>query len=380
MEMTESASYSVITNGELLKDFEPAQVIEAFAALFKITPEKAGIFLKDTYVIKEKIDLKSAEQYKSKLENIGLQVMLKENVQSTAAGSSLSLEPTDDEIQAESVAAKSPDTSEPDTITCPKCATELPASAEQCKGCGVYMHKVLDREEAESPQSEQADDGYEESEYSEDEGLSGKSLAAGAAAALAGAVVWSLIASMFGYELGMVAWAIGGAVGFAVASTGSNGLNAGIACGVLALVAILGGKYMMYSDYRDEITDAFAGSMDEMRYIYESEMEAVEAYSEVVDDGTLRQFMVENGYSDYADADSIPDEEIEYFQEYDAPRLGSYSYTTPTFEDWYQSTFIDSLNDVSTTELIKENFAWIDFVFLLLGVATAFRLGRGCEN
>jgi len=381
MEMTDSATYSVITSGELLKGFEPAQVIEAFSALFKVTPEKAGILMKDRRVIKKQIDLKSAELYKSKLEGIGLAVTLEEHVPPAAAGMSLSLAPTDDEIQAESAAEISSGTTKPDTITCPKCNSEQSATVKQCEGCGVFMHKVLDLDvESSSPQTEHASAAHEESEISEEEGLTGKSLAAGVAVAVAGALIWNLIATVFGYEIGLLAWAIGGIVGFAVTATGSNGLNAGIACGVLALVAILGGKYMIYSGFKDDITDAIAGSRDEMQYLYDDEMKAADAYSDVINDSTLRQFMVNNGYSEYSDTDDITEEEIEYFQDNFAPRFSSYTYGLPTFEEWYQSTIIDNLDDISTIDMIKEDFTPVDFVFLLLGVATAFRLGRGGES
>ena len=40
--MTESATYSVLLSGNLKSGFEAEQVVDAFARLFKLTPEKAG--------------------------------------------------------------------------------------------------------------------------------------------------------------------------------------------------------------------------------------------------------------------------------------------------------------------------------------------------
>jgi uncharacterized protein (TIGR00266 family) len=54
---------------------EPARVIEAFATLFKITPEKAAALLaKLPMIIKEGLDAETAAKYQINLEKIGLRV------------------------------------------------------------------------------------------------------------------------------------------------------------------------------------------------------------------------------------------------------------------------------------------------------------------
>lgn len=45
----------------------------------------------------------------------------------------------------------------------------------------------------------------------------------------------------FYYELDLIAWLIGGAVGFSAAMSGVKGQAAGVVCGVLVLLSILGG-------------------------------------------------------------------------------------------------------------------------------------------
>ncbi|HHJ16924.1 MAG TPA: hypothetical protein ENJ80_09525 [Gammaproteobacteria bacterium] len=329
-------------------------------------------------MIKKKIDRKIADAYKKKLESIGLVITLKEHAAPAPAGEELALVPTDDEIRTESTPEAPTSALKSNNITCPKCGQEQPPGREQCEGCGVYLQKVLNRAtDTGSTVQEQPADVTGEPAFSKEESLTGKSLAAGAAAALVGALVWNFIANAFGYELGLVAWAVGGAVGFAVAATGSRGQNAGIACAALALVAIFGGKYMIYSGLEDEIADAIASSMGEIRSIYDREMTAADAYANVRDDNALRQFMVDHEYSGSYNAGDVTEEEIADFRENSAPRLDDFVYRKPSFDDWYHNTFEVDLGNISTTDIVMAALGPVDILFLFLGVGTAFRLGRG---
>lgn len=376
--MSEPTSYSVIISGRLQDGFEPAQIQAAFASLLKVSQEKAGALMKRQWVIKKKIDRKIADAYKKKLESIGLVITLKEHAAPAPAGEELALVPTDDEIRTESTPEAPTSALKSNNITCPKCGQEQPPGREQCEGCGVYLQKVLNRAtDTGSTVQEQPADVTGEPAFSKEESLTGKSLAAGAAAALVGALVWNFIANAFGYELGLVAWAVGGAVGFAVAATGSRGQNAGIACAALALVAIFGGKYMIYSGLEDEIADAIASSMGEIRSIYDREMTAADAYANVRDDNALRQFMVDHEYSGSYNAGDVTEEEIADFRENSAPRLDDFVYRKPSFDDWYHNTFEVDLGNISTTDIVMAALGPVDILFLFLGVGTAFRLGRG---
>lgn len=379
----DSTTYSVITSGELQLGFEPAQVQQALAALFSIEPEKADALMGSRQVIKKGTDLKTAETYKSRLEGIGLVVTLEE--QAPALGSTLSLVPLD-EVQPESGTRERTPTPQtaaanPNTVTCPKCATEQPRGNEQCQGCGVFMHKVI-KQPTESPAARPlpARGTPEEVTITTTHTLTAAGLAAGAGAALLGALIWKFIAIMFGIELGYIAWAIGGLIGFAVTVTGSSGQNAGIACGALALVAILGGKYLAYDSIKDEINAALNDSMDEIHQAYDQEMAAAKAYTDVLNDKALREFMVKYEYSSYYDAEDVTQEEISSFKTDSEPRLVSYAYGAPSFEMWYRSNIENDLAEVSTIGMIKEDFGAIDLLFLVLGVGTAFRLGRGAST
>lgn len=73
-----------------------------------------------------------------------------------------------------------------------------------------------------------------------------------AIAAIVGAVAWAAVVAVSNYELGILAWAIGGLVGFAVARVGRcSGMPAQIIAGLAAFCGIALGKYFAFSYFLD---------------------------------------------------------------------------------------------------------------------------------
>ena len=205
-------------------------------------------------------------------------------------------------------------------------------------------------------------------------------LGAAAVAALIGALVWMLIAVGFGYELGIVAWGIGGAVGIAAAALGGRGQAAGAICGTLALLAILGGKFLAVDSIQSSIADVLADQQ-----MWDSETEAyfeelrvdADLYGSIgTDEHSLRRFMVDRGYTA---ADSVPEvsvEELAFFYTYEQPTLSWVADTKPSYEEW-QAYAMQEITELSTLDLVTSELGILDGIFLLLGIGTAFRLGRG---
>lgn len=373
--MSDSTKYSVITSGRAQIGFEPDEVVESFAVLFKMPSDKADLFLKKKRVIKKEIDHKTALHYKKKLENIGLVVTLKAHMPAPNAGLSLSLVPTDDEIAgSESEGVKD------DMLTqvCPKCDTKIAANAEQCDVCKIYLHKVVAKKDPVPTKSEVAPPISDEPVNSfTSENLTGVGLILGSIAALLGAFIWSLVADITDRELGIIAWVIGGLVGYAVVFAGNHGEKAGIYCGILAIVAIFGGKYLIYDGIKDDLTNMLDVSQEEIRIAYNEEMRAVANFGDVVDEQSLRQFMANHDYSDSYDPEDITEDEIQYFKENEQEYFEQFSYNEPSFDKWYQVRVKDALGEISTFEVIKESIGIMDLVFLIFGVGTAYKIGRG---
>ncbi len=67
----------------------------------------------------------------------------------------------------------------------------------------------------------------------------------GAIAGAIGAVIWAVVTHYSGYEIGWIAWGIGGLVGIGVrlGTAGSGGIGHGGTAAIIALTAVLGGKW-----------------------------------------------------------------------------------------------------------------------------------------
>ena len=163
---------------------------------------------------------------------------------------------------------------------------------------------------------------------------------------------------------------------------GSKGLSTGVICGVFALLAILGGKYMAMESFQeswsDDITTAIEGQEEEFKQYYQQDLKAAEAFSEGVEGKEdLENFLHEHGYTEIYEVDEITDVEIANFNEYVVPNLKKIAEQKPTFEQWLQGSFQENLDDVSTMELVKSDIGIIGIIFLFLGVGTAFKIGKG---
>lgn len=85
--------------------------------------------------------------------------------------------------------------------------------------------------------------------------------------AFIGGIVWGLIAVLFDYELGLVAWAIGGLTGYAVvfAAKGSVTQLHQIIAVVTSLIGIILGKYFSFAYWFNE---GFQGMFDFLTFDY----------------------------------------------------------------------------------------------------------------
>ncbi len=271
-------------------------------------------------------------------------------------------------------------------IECPKCGLEQ-AKTEQCQGCGVYMHKVQQQALAtqsfasQSLASQASASGAPDAQINAEPvgKQSGGNLALVLAlvAAIAGAYIWRAMVIYTGYEIGYMAWIIGGMVGFCAALGGSRGESTGVACAVLACLAILGGKYMAYeaifSDF-DLLMDEIG--LEEMRPLYEQLVYEAEMFRELPrDDATIRGFIANYGYSDSFDPEGVTQDEVDYFNAYIAPELNQLAYSPPPYETWIQDTYEEEVENVSTISLLLEELDYLDFIFLALALVTAYRVG-----
>lgn len=405
--MTDEFEYNVVSSGNVLDGFEVDDVKRKLAKLFQLPEQKAAAIIAKPCVIKKGLDREKAYAYKRKLESIGVMVDLKpiEKPKPAFDVASLSLEPMETETQSEvseEVPVQPPLAISPDPddgkVSCPKCG-HVQYDAEQCVSCGIYMNKVrsaMEKEAAKNsdsppnvsnvssasshrPQDELGQTTtYDTSELYSD--LNVKALVVGAGVAGLGALLWKFIAITFGYELGVIAWAIGGIVGFAVAMTGAQGEKTAILCGIYALLAIMGGKYLVVASLQEEWSQQLSeASVDDVEYrqYYDEEINIAKQYLYADhDDQSIRIFMVEMGYTDFYNPEKVTDFEVENFKKITVPRFKALADGSMKYETWKEAQF-SAIEEFSTLDLFKASFGILDIVFLFLGVGTAYRLGRG---
>jgi len=385
--MTISDAYRVVTTGQILAGFDPDDVRKHLVKFLRLEPAQAERFFEKPRVLKKGVTWAGADKICSQLAKLGVSAEIQSpapSVASQPAEPNLALqeEPALELIQDE--AGASP---KQGTLECPNCQ-RVQAKSEQCESCGIWFHKFESTAVLTQPDSApkaiptaamQSDDSAVVSSDvgSETGALSPAAIAAAVAAALFGAWVWRFVAVTFEYEFALIAWAIGGAVGFAAASAGSRGMQAGVVCAVLAFGSIVLGKYWAYSGFVDEFQEAISGAMEydeEMYYYFEEEMEDARLLvSGSGSDIFIRRYMVDRGYTYATDPARVSKDELADFREYIEPELRDIAQNPPDFEEW-QASSVESLDELSPWAMMREDFGFLDILFAFLGIGTAFRL------
>ena len=320
--MSDTTTCAVIATGQLQSGFDLDKVQESFAATFKLPLEQAKKIVGTEKVLKKGLDREKAQLYKDRLEKIGLIIII-DPPAILNDYSSLSLEPiesdipdkstpdsqsslfpkTDSAVVSESVSTNVATSAPANTVSavfsCPKCGLEQPRSHE-CQGCGIFFEKynarMSEEKLKESPMpvsslnqntetvavSNEEHDDIDEMDDAADV-IEPKAILAAVGAAIVGALVWKFIAITFGIELGILAWGIGGLVGFAAAQLGSRGDYSAAICAVLALLSILGGKYLIMEGYKSEFNNILTSeySAEDFQPVYEEEIQAAKLEFEI---------------------------------------------------------------------------------------------------
>ena len=194
------------------------------------------------------------------------------------------------------------------------------------------------------------------------------------AAAAAGAVIWGLVAYFSEYELGILAWGIGAAIGWAGVIAGGRGFAMAVLCAALTLASIGGGKVLMammlLQDYTNE-----AASPQQLRSYYEMDLKEAEAATQLQSDQDIAQFLVQYGYSEASSASAVPPEEIAMFRADVLPVLMMIAENQPSFEEWQELrgemevTFGEKL--AFSLQVAGESLGFMDVLFAGLGIMSA---------
>lgn len=384
---TQTPTYRVIVNG-VQPGKDPERVRAEAARLFRIDESKAGALIKGRRVVKKGLERQKAQAFEQRLAGIGLVVELEEQVSvAAAAGMGLALEPLEeparDSQQAEDAQEALEAQKEQGThsVTCPKCSLVQAASHDKCIGCGFSLASLRRKPAAPVAEQDNAAPPRRAPMLESGTALPGQAMAAAGGTALLGALAWSFIAIKSGYEFGLLAWGIGAGIGIAASMAGGRGNGSATLCAVLALFSLLGGKYLIAAGMEEEMMAMFSDAEveQELYPVYEEHLADARAYRDVTGEASLRRFMVEREYTFASRPQDVDDYEIELFRELNEPMLLSMAANEPSYEEWRAETFDVMMNTIGVPLLFLFSFGLMDILFFILGIGTAWQLGRGVD-
>lgn len=387
--MSSQSEFKVFSAGTTEPGHESASVKQEFAKLFGISDEKADSYFSGKKLIRKGLTQEQALAYQNNLKKIGMAT----NIEPAIALAAVSNEPIinatpDTASDALSLLPADYDAEQSQTsgtlrvksgFACPRCNVEQ-SKSEQCIDCGVFFSKLADTPDTNTAISnnDARSRAQVEDLASDDGGNIVVPIIAAAVASLFCAFAWKIIAIQTGYETGIVAWAIGGIVGYVAVMLGARGEVPAVACAILAVCAILGGKYMIEDYSLNNVNSLFAGELNEQLKAeyneYSFELQTFEAIDK--DDYSVKRYMSDYGYTNADSVTEISDEELQDFRAEMAFRIQTMA-EMPDFDEsisLIQAEYEAQMGNQSTFSYMIQNIGVLGAIFIFLGLSTAYRL------
>ena len=202
-------------------------------------------------------------------------------------------------------------------------------------------------------------------------------------AAVAGGLAWALVIFAAKSEFGILAWGIGTGIGLAAQKFGGRGFNMGMLSVFFTVVAIFGGRFIGIAASYPDILYASEESMQ----VFYSEgdhadmLAAADEFVTLENDGEIRDFMVRRRYAFVEDSSEITDAELLEFKETWSSLLTKVHAAQPDHQTWRRMVsnhLIDELiarGEITVWTTYRETFGYLTFIFILLGIGTAFWRG-----
>lgn len=137
--------------------------------------------------------------------------------------------------------------------TCPSCKKPLKPGAVVCVACGFHTKQGKKLETAKGD-----DEPAQKSSALGATASFGRGALFSAIGALIGAGIWAGVAIGTGYEIGWIAWGLGGLAGLGMAygHEDNDGTAAGITAAGISIVGILAAKFFIYQNIESMIAEA----------------------------------------------------------------------------------------------------------------------------
>jgi phosphate/sulfate permease len=212
----------------------------------------------------------------------------------------------------------------------------------------------------------------------------GKGIFGGALGGLAGAVIWAVISCFTGYEIGWIAWIVGGMVGFGClwASKGCS-KQLGVIAVVITLLSILAGKYaaVEFSIHRE------IGSEQQVLQNALEDLKKDEVVISYIADEIIQQLMAKGENIQWPSGVNPQEasEQSDYPPAIWSQASSAWEGMSPQEKEKYRAELAEFVqaniqtffSEVSSYGFLH-SFSPMDLLFFALAVATAYKIaGRG---
>ena len=159
----------------------------------------------------------------------------------------------------------------------------------------------------------------------------GAALVAGAL----GAAAWAGLSIFANFEVGYLAWGVGGLVGLAAVKFGGRGTPMAVAAAAISLLAIFGGKIIAMESGVDNMIEESTSETVYFSYVdgMRNSAAALSELGENPTDQQLRQMLSEQQLIG-SEPVVYTDQDIADFRAYEMPEINAFSQSQPTYEDW----------------------------------------------
>lgn len=210
--------------------------------------------------------------------------------------------------------------------------------------------------------------------------MNGRGVLGGVLAGALGAAVWAAVAYFANFEIGYLAWGIGGLVGLAVAALGkAPGPAAGVLAVAISVLSIVAGKY---ASVEISIQKDLIGSMDAVGDVHPEDIEESNMIASVADDlagrrgVTIEPVMiaddgVEVDLKDNYPADIWAEATEQWRAKSDQEQQAARAQEAKEFNQAF-STFKNTYVGQARKSAFFSSFGVMDLVFFGLAVATAW--------
>jgi hypothetical protein len=197
------------------------------------------------------------------------------------------------------------------------------------------------------------------------------SLALGALGAVAGGLIgmgiWYGITVATGREFGLIAWAVGGLVGFGarvLGKSGSTGL--GLIAGLCATLSIVGGGFLAAQHEVGKFMNEAA------REEYQSELARAKEAANLQTDAEIKTYLAKTEF--VGAGEDVTADAVQSFKRTELPKLQAIA-SGKTSEQQFETDFKTERRGIGLLASVIGTFSLWTLLWLFFGVGTAYRLG-----